>query len=226
MIGATAEANAQVNGTSPLSNALLKGLGVGGKQCASIQLSEKSAILGPLGVQYRNNTSGCLFLIFGASGNTGTMAIQFGKKMGAKVIAVSKDEWVKDFGADYVIDDYDKVTEKVNEFTQGKMVDVVLNSLGVGTWDSSFASVGVNGRWVAFWGLTAADVTLNVQSLYSKQIKLIGSTGGSRNDFRQIIDMSKELKIRVWKKFKLDEAKEALQALFAKERDGRIMLEI
>ena len=226
MIGATAEAYAQVNGTSPLSNALLKGLGVGGKQCASIQLSEKSAILGPLGVQYRNNTSGCLFLIFGASGNTGTMAIQFGKKMGAKVIAVSKDEWVKDFGADYVIDDYDKVTEKVNEFTQGKMVDVVLNSLGVGTWDSSFASVGVNGRWVAFWGLTAADVTLNVQSLYSKQIKLIGSTGGSRNDFRQIIDMSKELKIRVWKKFKLDEAKEALQALFAKERDGRIKLEI
>jgi D-arabinose 1-dehydrogenase-like Zn-dependent alcohol dehydrogenase len=98
--------------------------------------------------------------------------------------------------------------------------------LGVGTWDSSFASVGVNGRWVAFGGLTGADVTLNVQSLYSKQIKLIGSTGGSRNDFRQIIDMSKELKIRVWKKFKLDEAKEALQALFAKERDGRIMLEI
>ena len=38
--------------------------------------------------------------------------------------------------------------------------------------------------------------------------------------------MSKELKIRVWKKFKLDEAKEALHALFAKERDGRVMLEI
>jgi NADPH:quinone reductase-like Zn-dependent oxidoreductase len=31
-------------------------------------------------------------VIFGASGNTGTMAIQFGKKMGAKVIAVSKDK--------------------------------------------------------------------------------------------------------------------------------------
>ena len=166
-------------------------------------------------------------LIFGASGNTGTMAIQFGKKMGAKVIAVSKDEWVKtDFGADYVIDDYDKVTEEVNEFTQGKMSDVVLNSLGIGTWDNSFASVGVNGRLVTFGGLTGADVRLNVQSLYSNQIKLIGSTGGTRNDFREIIDMSKELKIRVWKKFKLDDAKEALQALFANERDGRILLEI
>jgi NADPH:quinone reductase-like Zn-dependent oxidoreductase len=154
------------------------------------------------------------------------MAIQFGKKMGAKVIAVSKDEWVKDFGADYVIADYDKVTQKVNEFTQGKMIDVVLNSLGVGTWDSSFASVGVKGRWITFGGLTGAEVKLNVQSLYSNHIKLIGSTGGTRKDFREIIDMSKELKVRVWKKFKLDETKEALQALFAKERDGRIMLEI
>ena len=165
-------------------------------------------------------------LIFGASGNTGAMAIQFGKKMGAKVIAVSKDEWVKNFGADYVIVDYDKVTEKVNELTQGKMVDVVLNSLGVGTWDSSFASVGVNGRLVTFGGLTGADVKLNVQSLYSNQVKLVGSTGGTRNDLREIIEMSKELKIRVWKKFKLDEVKEALQELFTKERDGRIMLEI
>ena len=116
-------------------------------------------------------------LVFGASGNTGMMAIQFGKKMGAKVIAVSKDEWVKDFGADYVISDYDKVAEKVNELTQGKMADVVLNSLGVETWENSFASVGLNGRLVTFGGLTGADVKLNVQSLYSRQIKLIGSAG-------------------------------------------------
>src|SRR5919198_350882 len=35
----------------------------------------------------------CL-VIFGASGNTGLMAIQFGNKMGAKVIAVSRDNWI------------------------------------------------------------------------------------------------------------------------------------
>ena len=38
--------------------------------------------------------------------------------------------------------------------------------------------------------------------------------------------MSKELKIKVSRRFKLDETKEAIQALFAKERQGRIMLEI
>ena len=165
-------------------------------------------------------------VIFGASGNTGMMATQFGKKMGAKVIAVSKDNWIKDFGADYIITEYDRVAEKVNELTHGKMADVVLNSLGVQTWENSFASVGLNGRWVTFGGLTGADVKLNVQSLYSKQIKLIGSTGGTRKEITELIDMSKELKTRVWKKFTLDEAKEALQALFAKERDGRILLNV
>lgn len=39
------------------------------------------------------------------------MAIQFGKKMGAKVIAVSKDDSMKDYGAEYTINEYDKVAE-------------------------------------------------------------------------------------------------------------------
>jgi NADPH:quinone reductase-like Zn-dependent oxidoreductase len=146
--------------------------------------------------------------------------------MGAKVIAVSKDRWIKDFGADYIISEYDKVTEKVNELTQCKMTDVVLNSLGVQTWENSFASLGLNGRLVTFGGLTGADVKLNVQSLYSKQIKLIGCNGGTRKEMTELIDISKELKTRVWKKFTLDAAKEALQALFAKERGGRILLSV
>jgi NADPH:quinone reductase-like Zn-dependent oxidoreductase len=51
-------------------------------------------------------------LVFGASGNTGMIATQLRKKMGAKVIAVSKEEeWIRDFGADYVISDYDRVVE-------------------------------------------------------------------------------------------------------------------
>ena len=168
-------------------------------------------------------------LVFGASGNTGMIAVQLGKKMGAKVIAVSRDIWIKsDFGADFVISDYDKIAENVNEITHGKMADVVLNSLGISTWDSSFASIGINGRWVAFGGLTGADVKLNVQSLYTKQIKLIGSTGGTRNELRELIGIASNdgLKVKVWKKLKLDNVNEALQGLFAKDRDGRILLEV
>jgi NADPH:quinone reductase-like Zn-dependent oxidoreductase len=168
-------------------------------------------------------------LVFGASGNTGMIAVQLGKKMGARVIAVSRDIWIKsDFGADFVISDYDKIAENVKEITHGKMADVVLNSLGIGTWDSSFASIGINGRLVTFGGLTGADVKLNVQSLYRQQIKLLGSTGGTRNELRELIDIASTngLKVKVWKKLKLDDVKEALQGLFAKDRDGRILLEV
>src|ERR687892_94789 len=165
-------------------------------------------------------------LVFGASGNTGMIAVQLGKKMGATVIAVSKNNWIKDFGADYVISDYAKVVAQVKEITQGKMADVVLNSLGVETWENSLACVGINGRWVTFGGLTGADVKLNVRSLYTKQIKLIGSTGGTGKEMYELISNCQQLKIRVWKRFRLDDVKEALQALFAKDRDGRIILEL
>ena len=108
------------------------------------------------------------------------------------------------------------------------MADVVLNSLGVGTWDSSFSSVGNNGRCVSLRGLTGADVKLDVRSLYNKQIKLIGSTGGTRNELREAyqITVNEGLKVRVWKKYQWDNVKDALQVLFAKERDGRILLEV
>jgi NADPH:quinone reductase-like Zn-dependent oxidoreductase len=167
-------------------------------------------------------------VVFGASGNTGMIATQIAKKMGAKVIAVSREEeWTKEFGADYVISDYGKVPEHVREITHGKMADVVLNSLGAKVWDSSFASVGMNGRLVTFGVLTGPEVNLNIRSLYLKQIKLIGSTGGTRAELRELIDSSaKDLKVKVWRRFGLEDVKEALEALSAKDREGRILLDV
>ena len=55
---------------------------------------------------------------------------------------------------------------------------------------------------------------------------MIDSTRGTRAELKDLINMSKELKTKVWKRFKLDETKEAIQALFAKEREGRILLEV
>jgi D-arabinose 1-dehydrogenase-like Zn-dependent alcohol dehydrogenase len=48
-------------------------------------------------------------------------------------------------------------------------------------------------------------------------VKLIGSTGGTRKQLKDILSMSNELKIKVWKRFKLEETREALLALFAKK---------
>src|SRR5215207_8735447 len=70
-------------------------------------------------------------------------------------------------GADYLINDYNRVADQVKDITQGKMADVILNSLGIETWESSYASVGINGRWVTFGTLSGPDIKLNLQSLYT-----------------------------------------------------------
>jgi NADPH:quinone reductase-like Zn-dependent oxidoreductase len=163
-------------------------------------------------------------LVFGASGNTGMVAVQLGKRIGASVIAVSSKGWVRDLGPDHVIEDRNTVVEQVREFTEGKMADVVLNSLGAESWEASYESVAINGRWVTFGILTGAQVSLDLRSLYNKQIKLMGSTGGTMEEFRELVKEVKGLNVRVWKKFGLEQTRDALDALFAKQRDGRVML--
>ena len=165
-------------------------------------------------------------VVFGASGNTGMLAIQLGKKIGSKVIAISNKMWIKGLGADHVIIKHEDIVEKVRKFTEGNMADVVLNSLGSDTWNKSFETLGSNGRLVTFGILTGNEVKVDIHSLYSKHVRLIGSNGGSRKELKELIDISRGLKIKIWKKFKLEETKKALQALFSKQRDGRVLLEI
>jgi len=162
-------------------------------------------------------------VVFGASGNTGMFAVQFAKETGAKVVAVSRKEWVKDFGADYVVN-VNEVTEKVKTLTDGKMADVVLNSLGSELWEKSLALLGAGGRYVTFGALTGGDVKLSIYWLYGQQIRLQGTTGGSRKELSEVIGASKNLKPRIWKIFNLDEGRNALESLSSSNRDGRILI--
>ena len=94
-------------------------------------------------------------VVFGASGNTGNFALQFGKKFGANVIAISRKSWLRDFGADYTFS-YEEAIEKIGAVTSGKMADVVLNSLGSETWIVALGATGFNGRLVFFGTLTGS----------------------------------------------------------------------
>lgn len=164
-------------------------------------------------------------VIFGASGNTGMFIVQLAKKFGAKVIAVTRKPWLKDFGADLVVG-YEEVEEKVREFTNGKMADVVINSLGEKFWDKSLAVVGVKGKIVTFGTLLGAEVKVNLNQIYSKHISILGVNRGNRKDFLELLDLCRDCKVKIWKKFKLEEGVEALKELFSPSRDGRILISI
>jgi D-arabinose 1-dehydrogenase-like Zn-dependent alcohol dehydrogenase len=51
---------------------------------------------------------------------------------------------------------------------------------------------------------------------------LIGSHGGTRRQLKDLIDNHDKLLVKAWNRFSIDNIKEALQALFSKERSGRI----
>ena len=85
-------------------------------------------------------------LIHAAAGGVGSMAVQFAKLRGAKVIATASagnHEYLRSLGADVLVD---YKTQRFEDFAQG--VDLVFDTLGHETLDRSYAVVKPGGRLV------------------------------------------------------------------------------
>ncbi len=171
-------------------------------------------------------SAGETLVVLGATGNTGRFATQLGRVMGAQVIAVSREGTIVD-GADASLD-YSNLKEEVSRLTGGRMADVVLNSVGRSVWDAGISVLGTSGRLATFGVLTGGEVGLNLSWLYGNQVKLIGTTGGTRKEMFDLVKLSSRLTVRVWKKFSLDEAKEAFRGLHSSERSktGRAFIQV
>ncbi len=143
---------------------------------------------------------GELVVVFGATGNVGSYAIQFAKLAGATVIAVSrKASKVRDalmgLGADYVVTP-EETQALVNELSNGLGADLVVDAVGQATWNLSFQLVARYGRWVTVGALTGGDVMLNLPSLYSREVAVIGSTGGTRVELIKLLDLLSKRRIK------------------------------
>lgn len=112
-------------------------------------------------------------VIHGASGNTGMFAVQLAKKFGAKVIAITRKQWLKEFGVDYIVD-YNQAVEKILEYSSGKGADVIINSLGEKYWDIGLAVAENRARIVTFGSLLGAEVKININQIYNKHISILG----------------------------------------------------
>lgn len=116
----------------------------------------------------------------GASG-VGLAAIQFAKSMGAEVITTidspEKAEFVKKLGADYVLD---YRTEDVRKVIEEHNPTVALDCIGGKLMGDCFKNMVFGGRWIMIATMAGAETTINLETVWRKRIRLIGSTLRSR----------------------------------------------
>ncbi len=102
-------------------------------------------------VQRAKLVPGETLLVLGAAGGTGTAAVQFGKALGAKVIAVAggaeKVAFCNAQGADYVVDYREgEISEQVQALVDS--VDVIFDPVGGAACEDAVKAIGIHGRLV------------------------------------------------------------------------------
>jgi NADPH2:quinone reductase len=113
---------------------------------------------------------GHLVLVHAAAGGVGTVLCQWAKSIGATVFGtVGNREKVSHalaHGCDHVIvSSVENVAERVRAMTDGRGVDVVYDSVGVDTFESSIHSLAFRGMLVSFGSASGDPLPFNIGEL-------------------------------------------------------------
>lgn len=127
----------------------------------------------------------------GGSG-VGSAAIQIAGMWNAEVITTvgsdAKAARARELGADHVINyATESVAGRVKAITGGRGVDVVIEHVGEATWSDSLRSLAHHGRLVTCGATTGADARVNLRHLFFKSLSLLGSTMGSKAEYREVL---------------------------------------
>ena len=134
--------------------------------------------------------AGETILIWGIGGGVGLAAVQIARLLGARVVATSssdaKLEVAQRLGAHVTLNHSTAdVARDVRNLT-GVGADVVLDSVGEKTWESSLKALRPMGRLVTCGATTGPHVSLDIRKLFWFQWSLMGSTMGNDREFREI----------------------------------------
>ena len=132
-------------------------------------------------------------LVTGASGGVSAMAVQFAAAAGAEVFAVTSSEEnarrVRRLGAHHV---FDRTTtdwaREIHRITDKRGVDLCLDSVGEAIWPQFLRGLAVRGRLVSFGATTGPAGKVDIRLLFWRQLSILGSTMGTRDEFRAAMD--------------------------------------
>lgn len=188
--------------------------------------------------QRANLQPGESLVIFGAAGATGTAAIQIGKVMGAKVIAVCSSEEKRKIaleqGADHAIG-YDNLKDEVKALTDGKGADVVYDSVGGDAFKAASRFMAPEGRLLIIGFASGEIPQLPVNLTLVKEYAVVGVFWGNwtRRDPKGYLANMEELfgwytsgqiKPLIEGRYPLQDAAEVLKRVLGRGAVGKIAL--
>src|SRR5690606_23739871 len=187
--------------------------------------------------QRANLTKGERILIHGGAGGIGSTAILLSKLWGAEVATTvrgaAKKEFVKQLGADIIID------YSTSDFEMGlkdKGVDVVLDFIGGEYFEKNIHVLREEGRLVYINAMQGVKVTLNILKLMQKRLTITGSTLRNRDSaFKEALTADikahllplineRKLILPIYKVVPFVEASEAHRLMESSEILGKIVL--
>ncbi len=170
-------------------------------------------------------------LVHAAGSGIGSAAIQIAKLCGARVITTSsstaKLEQARKLGADEVINYREQdFLQEVRRITNKRGVDVVVEHIGEQTWEKSIACLARKGRLVTCGSTSGDEGKINLWTLFAKEISLIGSYGGTRQDLADILKLvsTGQIKPVVYGTYTLDQVREVEQHMEGREQFGKLIV--
>ncbi|MHC0038028.1 NAD(P)-dependent alcohol dehydrogenase [Pseudoneobacillus sp. C159] len=167
-------------------------------------------------------------LIYGASGGVGHFAVQLAKWFGAEVTAVcssSNLQWVKELGADYVLD-----YTKEDFVDNGKKYDVILDAVGKRTFFSCLGSLTETGVYITEHPIYPKYHPLQIMIgswLGRKKAKIHLANPNDRDlDFLKRLVEEEKIKPVVEKCFPFEQIAAAHRHVESGRTKGKVVLEI
>lgn len=182
--------------------------------------------------------AGEVLLVLGAAGATGLAAIQIGKIMGAKVIAVAssadKRQIAAAAGADHVIG-YDYLRDDIKALTDGRGVDVAFDPVGGDAFETVARGMARGGRLLVIGFASGTIPKLAVNLTLVKEFAVVGVFWGNFTRFEPAVYAANMGELLGWYhagsvkpliegRYPLRDAAAVLTRLLARGAVGKIVL--
>lgn len=165
--------------------------------------------------------AGTTVLVVGIGGGVATAVLVLGQYLGAKVYVTSRDEAKRrraiELGAVDAFDSAGRFPIKT---------DVVIDSVGSATWESSMRALNNGGRYVSCGGTSGIEVPLLLPRLFFKHLEIIGVTTGSHQEFVRVTEIVSEgLPVMVDEVFPFSGYADAVAKLAKGDQMGKLVID-